>query len=237
MRVDSKLTGFVLKRQQLGEADLLVTWFTREQGKLRTVAAAGARSGSRLSFGLNPGFEASLRVVGRGSGSMYKLAGVTIQQQLLKIEDETRMLALAWLLELVLRSTPDEEGNVDFYDRVVSGFKLLNSPEFSRQYVHTWQFFLGFSIVEILGWSLDLRRVEESSSFFGGNVGKDRAKVEKLVLRAGAILESGGQDMFRLTSEADLDKSLAQAMNDYIGFQLDRKIHAKNVGDVIMELD
>ncbi len=54
MSRDYRVTGINLKRQPLGEADLLVTLFTREQGVLRAIAkgAKGAKSswGARLDL-------------------------------------------------------------------------------------------------------------------------------------------------------------------------------------------
>jgi len=46
--------GLTLKKSTLGEADLLITLFTREQGKVRAVARGARRSTSKLVGHLEP---------------------------------------------------------------------------------------------------------------------------------------------------------------------------------------
>lgn len=46
--------GLTLKKSTLGEADLLITFFTREQGKVRAVAKGARRSTSKLVGHLEP---------------------------------------------------------------------------------------------------------------------------------------------------------------------------------------
>ena len=59
--------ALILKHVPFGEADLLVTFFTRERGKIRAVARGARRSNSKLVGHLEPLTQVNLSVAqGRG---------------------------------------------------------------------------------------------------------------------------------------------------------------------------
>lgn len=68
--------GLVLKHQPLGEADLLVTCYTREEGKLRAVARGARRPTSHLVGHLEPLTRVSLSLARRRSLDLVTQAQV-----------------------------------------------------------------------------------------------------------------------------------------------------------------
>lgn len=117
MRYDSTLTAFMLKKQPIGEADMLVTWYTQEEGKIRSSVAAARRTTSRLAYVLQPGSTARIRLVGRGvTGGLLKLAGAEPVENFITEFSEHQAVVYAWFMEVVLRATPDAERNEELFN-------------------------------------------------------------------------------------------------------------------------
>jgi DNA repair protein RecO (recombination protein O) len=111
MRYDEQVTALVLKKQPLGEADVLVTWYTRESGKLRTVVRAARKPQSRLVFLLQEGTVSRIRLVGRGDHGMPILAGGSISTTYLRTLTEAQSVLLTWFSEVLIKTTPDAQAN------------------------------------------------------------------------------------------------------------------------------
>lgn len=127
MRYDSTLTAFMLKKQPIGEADLLVTWYTKEEGKLRSAVLSARRPQSRLAYVLQPASVASVRLVGRGSaGSLFKLAGATPLKSYITDFSEVQSVLYAWFVEILMRATPDAESNPELFAIACSFFYQLS---------------------------------------------------------------------------------------------------------------
>lgn len=110
-RSDEWVHGFVLKTHDIGEADVLVTWFTEELGKVRGVVTGGRRLTSRLLAGIRSGVMTELRLVSRDGHGLYKLAGVRLLSAQMDTDDASRNVLLQWFLEVILRSLPDAQKN------------------------------------------------------------------------------------------------------------------------------
>ncbi len=149
-----KLDGLVLKKVSIGEADLLVTWYTREWGKIRTTVAGALKPKSRLAFGLLPFAENTLRVAGRREGLSFKLIGVSSGSPVLDQTDEVKNTLGFWLLEVVLKSTVDHQPNFFLYDSLWDFFQILGDKRFTHVDADLWRVLCLSRILEVLGWSL-----------------------------------------------------------------------------------
>lgn len=114
MPQEQKLTGFIVKTQDLGEADLLLTFFTFEEGKLRLLAKSAKRMTSKLSGKLQPYYEIDITSV--GNGGLPKLIGAEVISEYIKLLDShLKVQALSVMQELILRSLPDQQPNPSLY--------------------------------------------------------------------------------------------------------------------------
>ncbi len=114
MPQEQKLTGFIIKTQDLGEADVLLTFFSKDNGKQRVLVKSAKKMSSRLSGRLQPSAEIEITLV--GNNSLAKVIGVeTISQYQAVLVSGTHIHALLAMQELVLRSLADEQANLVLY--------------------------------------------------------------------------------------------------------------------------
>lgn len=110
MSQELSLQGYILKSQDLGEADLLLTFFAVEEGKVRFVVKAAKKMTSRLAGRLQP--TSLLGVDLAGQGSLAKLIGVQMLEnssQLLSSQE--KMAAVLVMQEFANRALPDNQPN------------------------------------------------------------------------------------------------------------------------------
>ncbi len=100
----------VLRHADWGEADRLLTLFTREQGKLRALAKGARKMLSRKGGHLEPFTRVTLQLA-RGRELPIVAQVETIDAYLPIREDLVRTGYAAYVLELLDRFTYDEEGN------------------------------------------------------------------------------------------------------------------------------
>src|ERR687891_531632 len=101
--------AIVLKTIKLGEADRIVTLFTRFNGKVRAVAKGIRRTKSRFGARLEPFTRVELLIY-RGRGDLDTITSADIITAFDAVRrDYPRLTAGASLLELVDKITPDRE--------------------------------------------------------------------------------------------------------------------------------
>lgn len=149
-----KLTGVVLKRTPIGEADLLVTWFTAELGKIRTVAKSALRTKSRLAYGLSPFSETEVRIAGKLENVSLKLIGAIPKRVILTNPGELEMVLSSWVFELILKGSPDHERNQHLYEVLIQSLEVLGGEKFTSEFADAWRVFFTERIMKSLGWSI-----------------------------------------------------------------------------------
>lgn len=120
--------GVVLKTIKLGEADRIVTLFTRDHGKVRAVAKGIRKTKSRFGGRLEPFTHAAL-IVYRGR-NLDTITQVDILTSFDEVRtDYARLTAAAALAELVEKVTPDRERAVSTYRLLLEGLDALRSDK------------------------------------------------------------------------------------------------------------
>lgn len=116
--------SIILKKQPYGEGDELVTVYTREAGKLRALAKSTKFSRSKLQYGLQVLFLTRLTLTRSG---LPKIIGTEAVQLYPRIRDDLQALKVVfYVLELVLKFTPDEQKNQELFDLIVSFLNFLD---------------------------------------------------------------------------------------------------------------
>lgn len=120
--------GIVLKRSNSGEADRIVTLFTRDFGKMVCVAKGVRKMTSSKRSALEPGTHSKVFCV-RGNG----LPILTQAQLIADFPSVRESLAatrnLIQILEIVDAVTVEEEGQEQIFDHVVQILAVLNAHE------------------------------------------------------------------------------------------------------------
>ena len=120
-----KAEAIVLRRRPLGEADRVLTLFTREWGKLSAVARGVRKSTSRLAGRLEP-FSRVEMLLARGRGALDIVAQAEMLQGMAELRhDLQRFAAAAVAAELLEAATPERESHPEVFGLMVGTLNLL----------------------------------------------------------------------------------------------------------------
>ena len=111
--------AIVLRHTDWGEADRLLTLYTREQGKVRAVAKGARKINSRKAGHLEPFTRVKLQLA-RGRDLLIVTQAESVDAYQPLREDLTRMSAAAYIIELLDRFVPDEEVSVPSLYRLLT---------------------------------------------------------------------------------------------------------------------
>lgn len=119
--------GIVLKTIKLGEADRIVTVFTRLNGKVRAVAKGIRKTKSRFGGRLEPFSRVDLMLY-KGKGSLDTITSADILMSFDEIRaDYDRLTAGAAVVELVEKITEERERSFPTYALLLAGLEALAS--------------------------------------------------------------------------------------------------------------
>ncbi|TML18651.1 MAG: DNA repair protein RecO [Actinobacteria bacterium] len=118
-------TGVVLRTWKLGEADRIVSVFTREHGKVRGVAKGVRKSGSRFGSRLEPTCHVSVQLY-KGKGDLDTITQVELIERPESVRDDYDLWVRASaMLEAVDHMTIDREPNEVMFDMLVRALRTL----------------------------------------------------------------------------------------------------------------
>jgi DNA repair protein RecO (recombination protein O) len=119
----------VLRTIRYGEADAVLTVYTRDRGRASVMAKGARRSTSKLGGRLQPGVWAHMTLqVGRGDMFTVRGASVVRTHAGLWVEGG-RLRAAGCVLEAALRVLPEAEGNEEAFALLVRTLDLLSHAE------------------------------------------------------------------------------------------------------------
>jgi len=124
-----KAEAVVLRHRPLGEADRVLTLFTREYGKLPAVARGVRKPTSKRSGALEP-FSHVRLLLARGRGAFDVLAQVEVVEGTGPLRADLRRFGQAALVaELAESATPEREPQPELFQLLVEALRLLRQPE------------------------------------------------------------------------------------------------------------
>jgi DNA repair protein RecO (recombination protein O) len=123
-----KVEAVVLRHSDYGEADRLLTLFTREQGKLRAIAKGVRKMQSRKAGHLEPFTQVAL-MLAQGHDLWIVTQAEAIESLQPLREDLTRLSYAGYVVELLDRFTYEEGQNWQLYNLLVETLKRLSAEE------------------------------------------------------------------------------------------------------------
>lgn len=124
---ENKYTAIILKKQPFKEGDEIITFFTKQQGKLRCLAKAVKKSLSKLQQRLQALFLVELITT---SGHFPKIIGVEpIKVYAYMRENLSALKRAFYALELVLKFTADEQKNEALFNLLGDFLEFLNTAQ------------------------------------------------------------------------------------------------------------
>lgn len=148
-----RVEAVVLRHNDWGEADRLLTLFTREQGKVKVVAKGARRLRSRKAGHLEPFTRAAL-MLARGRDLWIVTQAETVDAYLPLRDELLRTGYAAYVLELLDRFTYEEGENRSLYELLVRALERISTlpdPFLAVRYYE-------IQLLEILGFRPELTR-------------------------------------------------------------------------------
>ncbi len=127
---ENKYTALILKKQPLGEADEIITFFTKEAGKLRALAKASKAATSKLQYSLQPLF--LCKIILAGNHTLPKVIESVVLNSFRNLRANPKLLS-AWYVvaELLLKATADAQKNAPLFQLCQDYLTYLDANDIS----------------------------------------------------------------------------------------------------------
>jgi DNA repair protein RecO (recombination protein O) len=161
--------ALVLRRVEYGEADLIVTIFTRSQGRVSALARGARKSRRRFAGALEPFFTIRVRFAERPGAELAVLTHAEITRaRTALLSDLARMehagRALAWIRAASPPKTPEPEA-FERVERLLDRLSELGRGTPALELAEA-----GLSLLASFGWSLDFERCVRCGKVCPGGV-------------------------------------------------------------------
>ncbi len=163
--------AIVLRTYRLGEADKIVSLFTRQLGRLRAVAAGAQRTKSRYGGTLEPLSYVRLWVFERENRDLQRLNAVELLESFFAMQKDYRLqVAAQYLAEATERTLPEREINERAFRllmAVLRGLKGTGEIDRSLVYFNYWLARLGGFLPDFDRCMACGRALGEESGYYG----------------------------------------------------------------------
>ncbi|MDA1129557.1 MAG: DNA repair protein RecO [Chloroflexi bacterium] len=234
--------AIILGYSPLGEADLLVTMYAREQGKIRAVGKGARRSTSKLVGHLEPLTVVRMSMVNGRSMDIISQAEVVESFAALK-EDLTAISKGLYLSELVDGFGSEDIANPPLFQLMIQTLRAVQADSASDMPLRAFEFHL----LQVSGLMPELyhcvecrQELEPNAHRFSPNVGgtlclecnPDDAHLRPLSLRALKVLRlfdrSSIAEACKLSIDDGLADELKSLLSTTVGYWLGKEIRSNS---------
>lgn len=147
----NKLTGIVLKKQNFREADQIVTLWSSEAGKVRLLARGLRKPTSKLMYNLQDLSYVSVELVGRKNLPVL-ISCNTIRSFKDLRGNLSKISAVFYASELMLKLTADEQPNPVAFESLVNFLARLEGQELTTQQIQADLSKFSLKLIQALGF-------------------------------------------------------------------------------------
>jgi DNA repair protein RecO (recombination protein O) len=120
------VNAILIRRIRFSETSLILTWFSQETGKLKTIAKGALRPGNPLAGKIDLFFRCELTFSRARKSEIHTIRELVVVEPFLKIRrDYLSMLTASYFAELVEEATEPEHAEPGIYDLLNRGFNYL----------------------------------------------------------------------------------------------------------------
>lgn len=231
--------AIILKHQDFGEADRILTLFTREKGKIRAIAKGVRKVRSRKGGHLEPFTHASLLLAtGR---DWYLVTQAEAQDIYPNLRDNLENIGYAsYAVELVDRFSLEEEENAPIFTLLKRTFDRLNRGDPAPLVIRYFE----IRLLDLLGFRPELqvcvvsgKEIQPENQYFSSALGgvvspeaaKDVSGAVAVSLRALKYLRHFQRSSYREATRAQIAPEVAHEMEvlmqHYITYLLERGLN------------
>lgn len=122
------LNAVLLRRTRFSDTSLIVSWFSRERGKLKTVAKGALRAKSSFAGKLDLFFQCELTIAWSQRSELHSLREVVLLEPFAGIREHyTNTLAAGYFAELIEETTEPEHPEAAIYELLIRAFSYLQA--------------------------------------------------------------------------------------------------------------
>jgi len=234
---ENSYQALILKKQPYNEGDEIVTFFTREIGKVRGLAKSSKLAKSKLQYSLQSLFLVNIRMTTKG---LAQIIGAEVDNSFANIRENFQAIKIAYYaVELMLKFTADEQKNEPLFTLGIDFFSFLNRQSASSPLLAAGLAKFKIDFLETLGLGIsvygdpDLGSVAFSNSrgsFLFGSSSVDAMPV--------ALYSFSNFNSLRNTSFAELTREeqsleyldigeLQQLLSHFVTYQLERDVKSE----------
>lgn len=237
------IASFIVKKQDFGEADQIITLFSQEEGKVRALVKAAKMPTSKLQPMLQAVFQTRVTLTGsKDKAGLSKVIGVQMINNYDGImESESKLAAWYVVSELLIRALPDNEPNEQLFSELEKYASFLHKnildPDQVKKSVIQFQIkalnSLGLGIRSFTANSQNI--VEPQNIWFsldrGGFTTEDSVDAIPMRWQSFQAFRSMAADPYEIESNfAPEDLSpLSGLVNKFVSYQLDREIKSQQL--------
>ncbi|NTU43809.1 MAG: DNA repair protein RecO, partial [Nitrospirales bacterium] len=120
--------GIVLRSFSFGEADLIVTYLTRDHRLMKIFAKSPRKTKSRFGSSLEPLTYASIAFLGKEDSPLPRLTQSDIIRSFQPLrEDFRRLLRVTEIIDMTIRFLPEREPNAEAFSLLLHTLLRLSS--------------------------------------------------------------------------------------------------------------
>lgn len=125
-----KATAIVLRSRKWGDADRIVTFYSKEKGKIGGVARGARRPKSRFGAALEPFSLCRLNLFEKAGDSLLRVSQVDLVRSSQKLRESLRLIdSAARMVNVVAAITPDGDPDPLLFDTLEQGLVSLHESE------------------------------------------------------------------------------------------------------------
>jgi len=132
--------AILLRKTRFSETSLIVTWFTRDLGRLKTVVKGALRPKSRFAGTLDLFFDCEISIAHSAKSELHTLREAVLRDAREGLRKEYRRVALAsYFVELIELTTEPEHPAPEVYDLLLRAFGFLDQNPASPRALHHFE--------------------------------------------------------------------------------------------------
>jgi DNA repair protein RecO (recombination protein O) len=126
--------AILLRKIKLSETSWIISWYTRDAGKLKTVAKGARRPKSPFAGLLDLFYDAEIQFIRSKKSELHTLKELTLRNPYAGLRERFERLELAsYFVELIKLVTEPEHPAPELYELLVRAFSFLDSGSPSKR--------------------------------------------------------------------------------------------------------
>ncbi len=227
------LEAFILKKQDFGETDQIITIFSKQEGKLRCMVKAAKLPTSKLQPALQPLFRTQITLA--SASSLPKVIRTQTLNTYSKLYADPEKLQLWFVVaEFLTKAVGDGAPNEQLYDEISTYLHFLQHTDMDEQQLQFSILQFQLKALAVIGLGLRIEQLQSGEAVWfsqqhGGltnhGTGADSAQLTQLQYELLTQLVTG-EYAVRVVSLEDQQR-LAQIIISFITYQLERELKSQ----------